>query len=368
LRDRLIRAVAAVGVIFACLFYFNNDIYVMVAGPLMAHLPEGSSMIATEVASPFLTPFKLTLMSSIFLGMPFILYQLWSFIAPGLYKHEKRLMIPLVASSAFLFYVGVLFAYFVVFPLVFAFMAGTTPDGVVMATDIAKYLDFVLSLFFAFGLAFEVPIATIILVSMGMTTPDKLVEKRPYIIVGAFALGMLLTPPDVISQTLLALPMWILFEIGVFFSRIIKRDKERREAADEGEQETGSSGSTAPEKPAPAAAAFVTDPAFEMDDSPLDLERFTPLTEEELDAELDIIEAEESEAEDEDEESGDLGESDDDGMYDDIIDEKLRRVQALRDEGEEVKARGLLYEILGEANEEQAKVARNILDQLDEDY
>lgn len=310
-------------------------------------------------------------MSSIFLGMPFILYQLWSFIAPGLYKHEKRLMIPLVASSAFLFYVGVLFAYFVVFPLVFAFMAGTTPDGVVMATDIAKYLDFVLSLFFAFGLAFEVPIATIILVSMGMTTPDKLVEKRPYIIVGAFALGMLLTPPDVISQTLLALPMWILFEIGVFFSRIIKRDKERREAADEGEQETGSSGSTAPEKPAPAApaaAAFVTDPAFEMDDSPLDLERFTPLTEEELDAELDIIEAEESEAEDEDEESGDLGESDDDGMYDDIIDEKLRRVQALRDEGEEVKARGLLYEILGEANEEQAKVARNILDQLDEDY
>ncbi|MDF1530205.1 MAG: twin-arginine translocase subunit TatC, partial [Sedimenticola sp.] len=198
LRDRLIRAVAAVGVIFACLFYFNNDIYVMVAGPLMAHLPEGSSMIATEVASPFLTPFKLTLMSSIFLGMPFILYQLWSFIAPGLYKHEKRLMIPLVASSAFLFYVGVLFAYFVVFPLVFAFMAGTTPDGVVMATDIAKYLDFVLSLFFAFGLAFEVPIATIILVSMGMTTPDKLVEKRPYIIVGAFALGMLLTPPDVI--------------------------------------------------------------------------------------------------------------------------------------------------------------------------
>ncbi|MCW8847780.1 MAG: twin-arginine translocase subunit TatC [Sedimenticola sp.] len=371
LRDRLIRAVAAVGVIFACLFYFNNDIYVMVAGPLMAHLPEGSSMIATEVASPFLTPFKLTLMSSIFLGMPFILYQLWSFIAPGLYKHEKRLMIPLVASSAFLFYVGVLFAYFVVFPLVFAFMAGTTPDGVVMATDIAKYLDFVLSLFFAFGLAFEVPIATIILVSMGMTTPDKLVEKRPYIIVGAFALGMLLTPPDVISQTLLALPMWILFEIGVFFSRIIKRDKERREAADEGEQETGNSGSTAPEKPAPAApaaAAFVTDPAFEMDDSPLDLERFTPLTEEELDAELDIIEAEESEAEDEDEESGDLGESDDDGMYDDIIDEKLRRVQALRDEGEEVKARGLLYEILGEANEEQAKVARNILDQLDEDY
>lgn len=371
LRDRLLRAVIAVGVIFACLFYFNNDIYVMVAGPLMAHLPEGSSMIATEVASPFLTPFKLTLMASMFLGMPFILYQLWSFIAPGLYKHEKRLMIPLVASSAFLFYVGVMFAYFVVFPLVFAFMAGTTPDGVVMATDIAKYLDFVLSLFFAFGLAFEVPIATIILVSMGMTTPDKLVEKRPYIIVGAFCLGMLLTPPDVISQTLLALPMWILFEIGVFFSRIIKRDKDRREEAeDEDGQTDGHSPSVEPKKPspaAPAAAAFVSDPAFDVDDAPLDLERFKPLTPEELDAELDVIEAQEAD-EDGEEEGSDLGESDDDGLYDDVIDEKLRRVQTLRDEGEEVKARGLLYEILGQANAEQAKVARNILDQLDEDY
>ncbi|MCW8889334.1 MAG: twin-arginine translocase subunit TatC [Sedimenticola sp.] len=369
LRDRLLRAVIAVGVIFACLFYFNNDIYEMVAGPLMAHLPEGSSMIATEVASPFLTPFKLTLMASMFIGMPFILYQLWSFIAPGLYKHEKRLMIPLVASSAFLFYVGVMFAYFVVFPLVFAFMAGTTPDGVVMATDIAKYLDFVLSLFFAFGLAFEVPIATIILVSMGMTTPDKLVEKRPYIIVGAFCLGMLLTPPDVISQTLLALPMWVLFEIGVFFSRMIKRNKDRREEAEEADDGEPEAPSSTKAPAAAPAAAFVTDPAFEVDDSPLDLDRFTPLTEEELEAELDTIEAEEAQEEDEDDEEGsDLGESDDEGLYDEVIEEKLRRVQALRDEGEEIKARGLLYEILGEANEEQAKVARNILNQLDEDY
>lgn len=366
LRDRLLRALIAVGVIFASLFYFSNDIYQMVAGPLMAHLPEGSSMIATEVASPFLTPFKLTLMSSIFIGMPFILYQLWAFIAPGLYKHEKRLMIPLVASSAFLFYVGVLFAYFVVFPLVFAFMASTTPEGVVMATDIAKYLDFVLSLFFAFGLAFEVPIATIILVSMGMTTPESLVQKRPYIIVGAFCLGMLLTPPDVISQTLLALPMWLLFEIGVFFSRMIRRNKEQREQereADDDAPDSASSGSTGdPVKPAPAAAAtFVSDPAFDVDDGPLDPERFKPLTEAELDAELNAIEAEE-------EEGGDLGESDDAGMYDDVIEEKLRRVQELRDQNEEVKARGLLYEILGEAGPEQAKVARNILNQLDEDY
>ena len=386
LRDRLLRAVIAIGVIFACLFYFNNDIYEMVADPLMAHLPEGSSMIATEVASPFLTPFKLTLMSAIFLGMPFILYQLWSFIAPGLYKHEKRLMIPLVASSALLFYVGVLFAYFVVFPLVFAFMASTTPEGVVMATDIAKYLDFVLSLFFAFGLAFEVPIATIILVSMGMTTPESLVQKRPYIIVGAFCLGMLLTPPDVISQTLLALPMWVLFEIGVFFSRMIKRDKEKREQAGEGaiDEDSGTPAAGAPvrggDKPgpgAPAAAAFVTDPAFEVDDDPLDPERFKPMTEDELNAELDAIEAEEedaraldeeAESDDEDEGSSDLGESDDDGMYHQVIEQKLRRVQELRDQNEEVKARGLLYEILGEANEEQAKVARNILNQLDEDY
>ncbi|WP_321528875.1 twin-arginine translocase subunit TatC [Sedimenticola selenatireducens] len=372
LRDRLLRAVIAVGVIFASLFYFSNDIYQLVAGPLMAHLPEGSSMIATEVASPFLTPFKLTLMSSIFIGMPFILYQLWSFIAPGLYKHEKRLMIPLVASSALLFYIGVLFAYFVVFPLVFAFMASTTPEGVVMATDIAKYLDFVLSLFFAFGIAFEVPIATIILVSMGMTTPESLVQKRPYIIVGAFCIGMLLTPPDVISQTLLALPMWVLFEIGVFFSRMVKRDKERREqVADRDDDSSADDASDdTPEKSGPAAAApaFVSDPAFDMDDQPLDPERFRPMTEQELEDEFDAVVDEFDALEAEEEAGGDLGESDDEGMYDEVIEEKLRRVQELRDQNEQVKARGLLYEILGEAGPEQAKVARNILDQLDEDY
>ncbi len=368
LRDRLLRAVIAVGIIFTGLFPFSNDIYQMVAGPLMAHLPEGSSMIATEVASPFLTPFKLTLMSSIFIGMPFILYQLWAFIAPGLYKHEKRLMIPLVASSALLFYIGVMFAYFVVFPLVFAFMASTTPEGVVMATDIAKYLDFVLSLFFAFGIAFEVPIATIILVSMGMTTPESLVQKRPYIIVGAFALGMLLTPPDVISQTLLALPMWLLFEIGVFFSRIIKRDKERREQAEAAGEEGSGAGvddtpPSGPDKPGPGAAAAVAgvDPAFDMVEDPADPERFEPLTEDELEAELDIIEAAE-EAEQESETPDAQAE------HDPAIDEKLRRVQELRDQNEPVKARGLLYEILGEAGPEQAKVARNILNQLDEDY
>ena len=223
LRDRLLRALAVVAVFFLCLFPFANDIYIWVASPLMAHLPVGTSMIATEVASPFLTPFKLSLVAAFFLSIPYTLYQMWAFIAPGLYTHEKRLVLPLVASSTLLFYVGMLFAYYVVFPLVFAFLTGTVPDGVTVATDIAKYLDFILTLFFAFGMAFEVPIATFILVWMGVTTPDKLVEKRPYIIVGAFLLGMLLTPPDVISQTLLAVPMWLLFEAGVIASRLFGR-------------------------------------------------------------------------------------------------------------------------------------------------
>ena len=221
LRDRLLRMLLAVLVIFVVLFPFANDIYTWVASPLMAHLPAGTSMIATEVASPFLTPFKLSLVAAIFLAMPFILYQFWAFVAPGLYQHEKRLAMPLLVSSVVLFYVGMLFAYFVVFPLVFGFLTGTAPEGVAVMTDIARYLDFVLTLFFAFGLAFEVPIATILLVATGVTTPESLAGKRPYIIVGAFAIGMLLTPPDVISQTLLALPMWVLFELGVIFSRMV---------------------------------------------------------------------------------------------------------------------------------------------------
>lgn len=229
LRDRLLRGVLVVLLIFLGLFSFANDLYSFVAGPLLAHMPEGSSMIATEVASPFLTPFKLTLVASIFIGMPFLLYQAWAFIAPGLYQHEKRLAFPMMVSSIFLFYLGMAFAYYVVFPLVFGFLTGTAPEGVTVMTDITKYLDFVLKMFFAFGLAFEVPIATILLVWTGMTTPDSLAEKRPYIIVFAFVIGMLLTPPDVISQTLLAIPMWLLFEVGVWFSRIMLRRKEEAE-------------------------------------------------------------------------------------------------------------------------------------------
>ena len=227
LRDRLLRAVLVILIIFLALFTFANDLYSLLAEPLLVHLPQGSSMIATEVASPFLTPFKLAMMSAIFISMPFLLYQLWAFIAPGLYKHEKSLAFPLLFSSIILFYLGMVFAYFVVFPLMFKFFTGIALEGVTMMTDITKYLDFVLKMFFAFGMAFEVPIATILVISTGMTTADKLAEKRPYIIVSAFILGMLLTPPDVVSQMLLAVPIWILFEFGLIFSRILTRKKDR---------------------------------------------------------------------------------------------------------------------------------------------
>lgn len=230
LRNRLLRAVLVVLLIFLGLYYFSNDLYLFISEPLRAHLPEGTSMIATDVASPFLTPFKLTFMSAVFLGMPYILFQIWGFIAPALYTNEKRLAMPLLLSSIVLFYLGMAFAYFVVFPLVFGFFTSAGPEGVAVMTDISRYLDFVLKLFFAFGMAFEIPIATVILVATGVTDCKSLSEKRPYLVVACFVIGMLLTPPDVISQTLLAVPMWLLFELGLLFSRMIEKDKEKREA------------------------------------------------------------------------------------------------------------------------------------------
>lgn len=223
LRDKLLRSLLAVLVVFIGLFPFSNEIYTFVSRPLRALLPEGASMIATEVASPFLTPFKLTLVVAVFLAIPYVLYQVWSFIAPGMYRHEKRLAIPLLVSSILLFYAGAAFAYYVVFPLIFAFFTSVGPDDITIMTDINRYLDFVLKLFFAFGLAFEIPIAAVLLIWAGITTPEDLAKKRPYIIVGCFIFGMLLTPPDIISQSLLAIPMWILFELGVFFGRFIQR-------------------------------------------------------------------------------------------------------------------------------------------------
>jgi sec-independent protein translocase protein TatC len=235
LRDRVLRMVIAILAIFLCLFYWANDIYTYLAEPLTSHMPEGSTMIAIDVASPFLTPFKLVLMLSIFLAMPVILYQFWGFVAPGLYKTEKRIAGPLLVSSILLFYAGMAFAFYVVFPLVFGFFTSVGPEMISISTDIGRYLDFVLSLFFGFGLAFEVPIATIILVAVGITTPKKLGQMRPYVIVGAFVLGMLLTPPDIISQVLLAVPIWILFECGIIASAIIFKDRKMDEVDDEGD-------------------------------------------------------------------------------------------------------------------------------------
>lgn len=234
LRDRLLRVVIVIGVLFIPLFYFANDLYAWLSEPLLRYLP-GGRMIAIDVITPIFTPLKLALVTAVFIGIPVILHQLWAFIAPGLYQHEKRLALPLLVSSIILFYAGMAFAYFVVFPLVFEFLTGFVPAGVEMATDIARYLDFVLKMFFAFGIAFEVPIATILLIAAGLTTPEKLAEKRPYIIVGAFVVGMLLTPPDVISQIMLAVPMWLLFEAGIFFAKILfkKRIEDlAREAAE----------------------------------------------------------------------------------------------------------------------------------------
>lgn len=219
LRDRLLKVVMGVLVIFLLLFPFANEIYSYLSGPLTVHLPEGSTMIAIEVASPFLAPFKLTMVLAIFLSMPWILFQGWGFIAPALYSHEKRLVFPLLVASSILFYLGMAFAYYVVFPLAFGFLTATAPEGVAIMTDISRYLDFILTLFFAFGLSFEIPIATIVLIWTGTVSREGLVEKRPYVIVGAFVFGMILTPPDVISQSLLAIPVWLLFEMGLLCSR-----------------------------------------------------------------------------------------------------------------------------------------------------
>ena len=409
LRDRLMRMVLAILIIFLGLFPFGNDIYLFIADPLMKVLPEGTSMIATQVASPFLTPFKLALVSAVFIAMPYLLHQFWGFIAPGLYQHEKRLAFPLLASSVLLFYLGAAFAYFAVFPLVFAFLTGVAPEGVAVMTDITHYLDFVLTLFFAFGLAFEVPIATIVLVLAGATTPDKLAAKRPYVIVGAFIIGMLLTPPDIISQTLLALPMWVLFEIGLLLSRLVVRDRERIRAEREASEEdalvpAGAAAATAASASASAGAA-----AEEGE--------FKPLDEQEMEDEFDRIEREfdelgkdaaaqtDASLDDTEDDSDDVSDADtenettsNEAMSDDrasgdeppdwtpedsadmldeeedfparsaaeaMVDAKLEQIVALRDVGAFDEARRLLYEVLTDGNETQVKVARNILEQLD---
>jgi sec-independent protein translocase protein TatC len=225
LRSRIMKASIAILAVFVCLIPFAQQIFTRVAEPLMDKLPEGSTMIATQVASPFLTPFKTTLFVALFFAMPVVIYQIWAFVAPGLYRREKKFAIPLVVSSIMLFYCGIAFAYWVVFPLMFAFFTSVTPVGVAMMTDISSYLDFILTIFFAFGLAFEVPIATVMLVASGLVSAKSLRSKRPYIFLGAFVLGMLLTPPDVISQTLLAVPIYLLYEVGIFMARFVESDQ-----------------------------------------------------------------------------------------------------------------------------------------------
>lgn len=229
LRGRVLKAVVSVFVVFLCLVYFAQDLYHWLATPLLDTLPENAEMIATDVASPFFAPFKLTMVLSFFIAIPVILYQIWGFVAPGLYKNEKRLVAPLLFSSTLLFYLGMAFAYYVVFPLAFAFFSSVAPEGVVINTDISSYLNFVLKIFFAFGLAFEIPVAVVLMCWTGMTTPDALRAKRPYVIVGVFVVGMLLTPPDIISQTLLAVPMWILYEFGIVVGSIYSRRKSDHE-------------------------------------------------------------------------------------------------------------------------------------------
>jgi len=234
LRNRLLKSFLLILVLFCSLYAFSNDLYLIMSAPLEKLLPDSSNMIATGVASPFLVPFKLTLIAAVFLAIPFILHQAWSFIAPGLYRHEKKFGIPLLLSSIVLFYAGVCFAYFVVLPLVFGFFTAIGPEGVNFLPDINNILNFTLKIFMAFGLAFEIPIATYLMIKTGITTVDSLSQKRPYIFVGCFVIGMLVTPPDVISQTILAVPMWLLFEVGLIMGRINGK-KNESEAQSEAE-------------------------------------------------------------------------------------------------------------------------------------
>ena len=363
LRDRIIRMLIAVGVMAVVLLPFANQLYAYVAAPLVAQLPAGNTMIATQVASPLLTPLKLALITGVFLSMPYLLYQLWAFIAPGLYQHEKRLAVPLLVSSILLFYLGMLFAYYLVFPLIFAFFAATTPEGVAMMTDISSYLDFVLTLFLAFGLAFEIPIATILLVAIGLVTPEDLANKRPYVIVGAFVIGMFLTPPDVFSQTLLAVPMWMLFELGVLFSKLMLKGRRAADDTPPAGPPAGSAPKPLPVAPSAGGGAVGRELSPGFDDP----DRWHPMTDAEMEAELDLIDAEEAKAAKATpipSKSSETVETSAPPL--DPVEDKIRRANQLRDLGNDFAARQMLYQVLEEGDAGQRQVARNILSQLDE--
>lgn len=298
LRDRLLHMVLAILIVFVALFAFSEDIFTFAAEPLLNLMPEGTSMIATGVTSPFLVPFKLVLLLSVLLTIPYLLHQMWSFIAPGLYSHEKRMATPLLISSVILFYCGIAFAYFVIFPILFGFFIGIAPEGVAVMTDIGQYLDFIIAIFLAFGIAFEVPVATFLLIAAGIASVDKLASKRPYIIIGAFVIGMLLTPPDVISQSLLAIPIWLLFELGLIASRIFLKGKgeEKEDVIMENDEFSMSE-----------EAPVMHHPDIPEDDHD---EEGRPLTDDEMEALLDEMEQEESDNNSEDDEEEEEGSED----------------------------------------------------------
>jgi len=226
LRNRLLRIVVGFIVVFIALFPFANEIYALLAAPLLSKLPAGGQMIATAVTTPFFVPMKVAMMTAFLVSLPHTLYQVWSFVAPGLYAHEKKFMIPIILASSFLFLSGMAFAYFLVFPVIFGFIVGTAPVGVAVMTDIGNYLDFILTLFFAFGLAFEVPIAVVMAARFGWVSIHALKEARGYVVVGAFVIAAVVTPPDVISQFMLAMPMWLLYELGIVVARFTTKEKE----------------------------------------------------------------------------------------------------------------------------------------------
>lgn len=233
LRKRLLNSTLALLLVFVCLFPFARKLYALLARPLLAKLPAGGHMIATDVTTPFFVPLKVAMMTAFLIALPYILYQLWRFVAPGLYVHEKRMVLPLIAASTVLFYCGMAFAYFIVFPVVFGFITANAPHGVAVMTDIDKYLSFVLTMFVAFGVTFQVPVAVVLLVRMGVVTPAKLKEARPYVIVGAFVIGAIFTPPDVVSQCMLALPLWLLYESGILVAGWVKPVEKENEAGGE---------------------------------------------------------------------------------------------------------------------------------------
>lgn len=303
LRDRLLRMVMAVGIIFLILMPFAQDLYNLLSDPLVRQLPEGQKLIAVGVASPFFIPYKLALMVAFVLALPYVLYQVWGFIAPGLYQHEKKLATPLLISSVALFYLGMAFAYFIVLPMMFSILPNFAPSNVAVTPDIAEYLDFVMMMFMAFGVGFEMPVATILLISTGITSRETLVKSRPYIVVIAFTVGMVMTPPDVLSQVMLAVPMWLLFEVGLLASRLFDKRVAKSRAEKEIREALEYTHESKPAATTPSAAATATSSANSWEDShytyeetvdvqSTDDEAFRPMTDEEMETELERMDKE----------------------------------------------------------------------------